>query len=275
MLMWLLGLGALACLIYYVVIAVYSGITTSFAFIWLLFAGGLGLLAAGFRYYRLHPKQVSLWIPVSITTFCCAGLAVFLIVEILVFMGVASTTKPNLDYVIVLGAQVKENGVSNSLKRRLDKAIEYVEQNPETILVLSGGQGPDEPAAEAVVMYDYLVYNGVNPKQLVMETHSTSTVENIAYSKVLIEQLHQKKKEESGKNTPQTIPGVVEQVEDKPLQIGVLTSNFHVFRAEQIAKKWGFSGITGIASSSDPILFPHLCVRECAAILKDKLMGNM
>ena len=57
--------------------------------------------------------------------------------------------------------------------------------------------------------------------------------------------------------------------------IGVLTSSYHVFRARRIAKRWGLDGISGISAKSDLLLFPHLCVRECVAILKDQLMGNM
>lgn len=45
-------------------------------------------------------------------------------------------------------------------------------------------------------MYDYLVYNGVSPRQLLMESDSTSTVENIAYSKIVIEQDRMKDKKE-------------------------------------------------------------------------------
>ena len=176
---------------------------------------------------------------------------------------------------IVLGAQVKEDRISNSLRARLDKAIEYSQDNPATVLVLSGGQGYDEPKSEAQVMYDYLVYNGVPEEQLVLEPVSTSTVENIAYSKVLIDDLEKKRAAQILKGPGIAAPGPYIQVEDKPLQIGVLTSNFHIYRAKRIAQKWGIKDIHGIPAKSDPVLFLHLCVRECAAILKDKLMGNM
>ena len=94
----------------------------------------------------------------------------------------------NLDYLIVLGARVKEDGLSKSLKSRLDKAIDYLEENPGTVLVLSGGQGEDEPVSEAAAMRDYLVFNGVSERQLILETRSFSTVENIAYSRIAIEE---------------------------------------------------------------------------------------
>lgn len=275
MMVWIAGALALLCLAYYIVIALYSGITTSFAFIWLIASGFFFLVAAGVRYAHLHPKKLPLWMPVSAATVFFAGLAIFCTVEILVFMGAASSDVPNLDYLIVLGAPVKEESISDSLKKRLDKAIAYSQKNPDTMLVLSGGKEGWEEHYEAQVMYDYLVYNGVPAKNLLMETVSTSTVENIAYSRVLIEQMQEEKrlKNEAGRNRfPQVSHA---QAEPKPVQIGVLTSSYHVYRAKKIAQKWGIPGIHGIASESDPILFVHLCVRECAAILKDRLMGNM
>lgn len=275
MMVWIAGILAVVCLVYYVVIIVYSGFSTSFAFIWLLASGFFFLVAAGARYAHLHPKKLPLWMPVSAATFFGACVAVFVTVEILVFMGVASADVPNLDYVIVLGAKVNEDEISNSLRKRLDKAIEYSQANPETMLILSGGQGPDEPMAEARAMYDYLLYNGVPASQMAMETISTSTVENIAYSKVMIDEIQRVKRERQAREMMPIAPGPYVVAEDKPLQIGVLTSNFHVFRARMIAEKWGIPGIYGIASESDMLLFPHLCVRECAAILKDRLMGNM
>lgn len=71
---------------------------------------------------------------------------------------------------IVLGAKVKEEGISKSLKARLDKAIEYSQDNPGTVLILSAGQGPDEPVSEAKAMFEYLSYNGVPKDKMVLET---------------------------------------------------------------------------------------------------------
>lgn len=273
--MWILWLIAVLCIIYYAVIVIYSGITTSFSFIWLLMAAACIMVAVGWEAYMKYKDKVPLWIPVSVVTFCCTGILVFMVVEVLVFAGVAVRDTSNLDYVIILGARVKDTGISKSLKARLDKAIEYMDENPGTILVLSGGQGDDEPVSEAAAMRDYLVFNGVKKEQLILDTRSFSTVENIAYSRVAIEE-DQKKKKASRKNSPIiNIPGTFVEVPDKPIKIGVLTSNFHVFRAQQIAKKWGIPDIYGISCGSDPILFVHFCVRECAAILKDKLVGNM
>lgn len=272
---WILWLIAVSCIIYYTVIVIYSGITTSFSFVWLAFAVICVLLAVGWGVYMKHKDKVPLWIPVSVVTMCSTGILVFMVVEILVFTGVAARDTSNLDYVIVLGASVKETGISKSLKKRLDKAIEYLDENPGTILVLSGGQGEDEPVSEAKAMRDYLVFNGVEEEQLILESRSFSTVENIAYSRVAIEEDQAKKKTSRQDNPVFMEPGTFEEVPDKPIKIGVLTSDFHVFRAQQIAKKWGIPDIYSISCDSDPVLFVHFCVRECVAILKDKLVGNM
>ena len=184
--MILLGL-AIICTAYFMVIVFYAGMGTSFAFIWLFFAALCVFLVYGKWYYRKNMDRIPQWVPVSIVTTCIAGVVIMAALCIMVFMGAAASEERDLDYVIVLGARVKEHTVSNSLKKRLDKAIEYAEKNPETYLVLSGGKGPDEPVSEAQAMYQYLVYNGVRPSQLLLEEHSVSTVENLAYSKIIID----------------------------------------------------------------------------------------
>ena len=260
---------------YFLIITIYSGIGTSFSFIWLFFCALCLFLSYGRWYYARNLERIPRWVPVSVVTTCIAGLVIFGAVCILVFSGVAGKDPEGMDYVIVLGARAKEHAVSNSLKKRLDKAIEYSEKNPDTILVLSGGRGKDEPVSEAMAMYQYLVYNGVDPDRLLLEEQSTSTVENIAFSKVVIERHRSAQK--SGKGRPPKALGSegAPKVEDKPLEIGVLTSNFHVFRAVMIARHWGMENVRGIAAGSDRVLFIHMCVRECASILKDRVMGNM
>lgn len=270
----LVGLAVL-CIAYFIVIVVYAGISTSFAFIWLFFAALLIFLVYGRWYYGKNMDRIPRWVPVSVVTTCIAGVVVLGALCILVFLGAAAPAKANLDYVIVLGARVQEHTVSNSLRKRLDRAMVYAEENPDTILVLSGGKGGGETVSEAQAMYDYLVYNGVSSRQLLMEDRSVSTVENIAYSKIVIEQDRMKEKREliprSRKNG--SVPYVI--APDRPLEIGVLTSNFHIYRARLTAEKWGFGNVYGISADSDPVLFVHLCVRECASIIKDRLMGNM
>lgn len=275
MLMWIAGTGAAACLLYYIVITIYAGFTVSFSWFWLLAAGGLSLISWGSRYSRLHPRKIPMWVSVPALTCLAAAAVVFLAVELCVFLGAAVNEEPGLDYVIVLGAKVHKQGISNSLRKRLDKVLAYSGRSPGTVFILSGGQGPDEPVTEAQAMYDYLVEHGMSESRLIMEPLASSTVENIAYGKLIIDRLEREKTPEPDGRSADAAPGPYLQVEEKPVRIGLLTSNYHVFRAVMIAKKRGITDICGISAPSDLPLFVHLCVRECAAVLKDRLMGNM
>lgn len=255
MLAWILAVGAVICLIYYSVIVAYAGIGTSFSVIWLLLGGLMGAASAGWRYYQKYPDKIVLWLPVSMITLCASGLVIMLLMQILIFSRIPLTAEPELDYVIVLGAGVRPDGISKTLKLRLDKAAEYAAENPDSMLVLSGGQGKGESEPEAVSMQRYLESCGVKPEQMLLEQQSQSTVENLVLSDNLIRNL-----EKGG---------------TEHLRIGVLTSNFHLYRARLIAKKHGFGDIRGIASESDKVLFAHFCLRDSIAILKDRLMGNL
>ena len=131
--------------------------------------------------------------------------------------------KQQVDYVVVLGAKVNKHGPSVSLWDRICAAYEYAEAHPEDILILSGGQGTDEPITEAECMYRELVELGIHPGQLRMEDEATSTWENLKFSLDLIEA-------ETG---------------IRPSKIGVLSSEYHLFRASLFAKACGveFVGI--------------------------------
>lgn len=155
----------------------------------------------------------------------------------------------NLDYIIVLGAQVRENGPSVVLKYRLDAAIDYLNKNPDTVCIVSGGQGVNEPFSEAEGMTEYLLDKGIEEDRIILEDKSTSTVENIQNSKALMEESYN--------------------------GVGIVTNNFHVFRAVQIAKVQGLEGVCGIAADSNVLYLPNNVLRECCGILKDWIMKNI
>ena len=125
MLTWTLAVAAAVCLVYYGVIVLYTGIGTASAAIWLLSGGFFAVSAAAVRIYQKYPERMPMWIPVSLVTLCASGSLVVLTVLILIFGRIPATAEPDLDYVIVLGASVKPEGVSRTLKLRLDKAAEY------------------------------------------------------------------------------------------------------------------------------------------------------
>ena len=122
--------------------------------------------------------------------------------------------KEQVDYVVVLGAKVNKEGPSVSLWDRICAAYEYAEEHPEAILILSGGQGTDEPITEAECMFRELFWMGIDPDRLWCEGFATSTWENLHFSLDLIE----------------------EKTGQRPERIGVLSSEYHLFRASLFAK---------------------------------------
>jgi vancomycin permeability regulator SanA len=92
------------------------------------------------------------------------------------------------DYAIVLGAAVQETGgPSRIMRTRLRAALEFMEENPTAFVILSGGQGGDEPMTEAECMYDTLVSMGADTSRLILEPESHTTRENLINSMKLIE----------------------------------------------------------------------------------------
>ena len=88
----------------------------------------------------------------------------------------------NLDYIIVLGAHVNGTRLSKALLERARRALEYLEKNPGTKAVLSGGQGEGESISEAQAMSIYLQEHGISSDRLIMEDRSTNTKENLDFS---------------------------------------------------------------------------------------------
>lgn len=89
---------------------------------------------------------------------------------------------------VILGCQVKPWGPSILLQDRLDKALDYLEEHPDVQVVVSGGQGPDEPTTEAQAMYDYLTERGVEPERIWQEDQSHNTWQNVRYTLALLEE---------------------------------------------------------------------------------------
>ena len=172
----------------------------------------------------------------------CVGLVAFGTVEGCIVSQMHAQGKSDLDYVVVLGAQVRKSGPSLVLRYRLDKAIEYLDENPNTICIVSGGKGPNEPFPEAQGMADYLKEHGIAEQRILEEPESKTTEENIVNSKKLIS--------------------------DDNASVGVITNNFHMFRALQIADKYGLDNAQGIAAGSPPNMLVNNMVREFFAEIK-------
>lgn len=149
--------------------------------------------------------------------------------------------KKNCRYLIVLGAQVRGERITDSLKRRLDAALLYHQVCPSVKIIVSGGQGKGEDVSEAYAMVQYLREHEVKDEQIMLEDQSRTTRENLRFSKAYLEEL----------KTP----------------VGIVTNNFHLFRALLIGRSEGYENLTGIAAGCNRILFLNYMVREFFAVV--------
>lgn len=248
------GILAALCIGYYLYIISYGGLNSAFATFWLI--GGLvcAVIAIGINLLKKKHYWEAYGRYVKITLASLIGMGMCFLIVMLGLVASKMNDKPEekADVLIVLGAQVHKDSPSKSLAKRLDAAYEYLVDNNETKVVVSGGQGSNEVVTEASVMKTYLMNKGIEENRIIVEDNSTSTKENLLYSYAMIKQ----------------------EFEDSA-HIAVVTNNFHMFRAEQLAKKLGISNIEGLASSADNTLLVNYMMREVFALVKEWSLGNI
>lgn len=245
---WLLYVLGIVSVVYCVSIFMYAGFNVKFHFIWLVIGLVLITLATILKLQhsgRIHIPE-SVWKPALIVG--VLGVCVFIAVE--VFLVTAAFSKPSsgADYMIVLGCQVRGTKVSRALEYRLIEAERYLKDNPKCVAILSGGQGSGEDISEAEAMYKYLIQAGIDEARLVKEELSTTTVENIAYSKKLLK--------------------------DQSSDVVIVSNGFHIRRALGICKKAGLTHVEGLGGNSDPRMAPAYYLREFFAFMKDWVFGD-
>ena len=180
------------------------------------------------------------------------GLALFCVTEYFIIRASLGTPEPQAAYVVVLGAKVRESGPSVSLWDRIYKAADFLKAHPNTIAIVSGGQGEDEPIAEAQCMHDELVKLGISEDRIWMEDKSTSTDENLRFSLQLIE----------------------EKTGERPQKLAFLSSEYHLLRASLMAKKLGieFEGVPAKTSNVTQLI--NHAMREVAGVWHFYIFGR-
>ena len=111
-----------------------------------------------------------------------AGAICFLIPFIAVLAGSRDDVRGDPKIMVIFGCQLRSDGPSILLRDRLDTALDYLEDHPDMTVVVSGGQGTNEPASEAQGMYDYLTAHGVDGERIILEDRSFNSRDNVAYS---------------------------------------------------------------------------------------------
>ena len=216
-------------------------------------------LVAIIAFYTLMP-MIGVKLPVFakiatkvFTVILAIGLLVVGVTEAIIIHASFGSPKEQVEYVVVLGAKVNPDGPSVSLWDRICGAYTYLEEHPNVIAIVSGGQGSDEPITEAECMYQELVELGIDPNRIWIEDEATSTWENMHYSLDLIE----------------------ERTGIRPTKLGVLSSEYHLFRASLFAKACGIEEFVGVPARTSrlPQMINHF-MREVAGIWHYILLGG-
>lgn len=172
------------------------------------------------------------------------GILLFMVIESkIIYYSFHKDIRP-VDKVIVLGAGLKGDQITSSLQYRLDEALNYYKQYPNTSFIVSGGQGKDEYLSEALAMKNYLVNHGMKEELIILEDQSTSTYENFKFSKQFI---------------------------DPNDKVMIITNGFHIYRSHLIASRLGIEAYTLPAKSHMPSLI-NFYIREFFAYIKDYIL---
>jgi uncharacterized SAM-binding protein YcdF (DUF218 family) len=210
--------------------------------------GGCGAVLVAYGIFRLKAKRPlfqSKPLRVLAATVICIGLALFAFVEALI-VSAACAPEPDEEagVVIVLGCGIFPDGrLSLSLKTRLDRAYEYLAAHPDTLCIVTGGQGANEPRSEAEAMRDYLLSQGIAGSRIYTDTKSTSTEENLINAFAIMRKLG---------------------LEDSLAAIA--TNDYHLYRAKLLAENTGLRAF-GLPAKTPLLVRLGSYMRECLAVI--------
>lgn len=180
-----------------------------------------------------------------LVVFLALWLLSFIVIEALIIYSSIAEDNIKVDYVIVMGARVRGDVISLTLKNRLDAAYKYAQDYPGVKLVVSGAQGSGENLTEAEAMRRYLVGKGMEEDQIIKEEKATSSLENIIFSRDIIEKIDHRDQ----------------------YKIMIVTNDFHIYRSKLLAKRQELDAY-GLPAKTPLVTLPACYVREYFAMVK-------
>ncbi len=203
----------------------------------------------GYLLYRLIQNPSLIANPWMSALLCLLAFCVMIAVFVTIRMIAVLKKKPEGDEtLIILGCEIMGEKPSLMQIERLEAARKYLEKYPSAPVICSGGQGKNEKISEALAMKKWLCDHGVDERRVFMEDRSTTTLENIRYSKIIMEQNHLN------------------------MKAAVCTNEFHLYRAVCMAEKEGLQ-CRALSARTAWWLLPTFYVRELYAIIYHSLRG--
>ncbi len=179
---------------------------------------------------------------ITVLVLFCIAFSLFLFLYI---FGSVDTSCADEDALIVLGCGVKGDEPGQNLKDRLNRAILYHQENPDALIIVSGGKGDDENVSEAFAMEQYLIKHGVPAEIIIKEDRATSTEENFLYSKEILDEYF-----------------------EEHYKVAFITNDFHIYRSSVFAKLTGFANVTSTHADTTWYTVLPNGLRECITVLK-------
>ena len=202
---------------------------------------------ASYKGKRLHPIVKVFLVLVLL------GTLVFGALLGLVLGGAHDSIDGDPQVMIILGCQLHDWGPSVMLQDRLDKALDYLKDHPEVVVVVSGGQGENEPTSEAQGMADYLADHGFARENIILETQSHNTHQNLTYSARHLE----------------------ERGADIKAGVVIVSNGFHLTRAKMLAGRAGYENVSPLAAPSSHVPSRlKMYIREPLALVKSFLLDR-
>ena len=211
----------------------------------------LALLLTVLYFLHKYATPVTVFLRRLIYVFLILGILAASITEGFIVSAAHPDSQPACDYIIVLGAGVNGSKPSLSLQERIQAAYAYLTAHPNAIAVLSGGQGSGEDITEAACMYGELTAMGIDGSRLLLEEKSSSTMENLTFTMELLQA-------QSG---------------SRPARMGIVSSEYHLFRAGLFAKALGVESVGIPAKTTWVSLRLNYYLREVAAVWKYLVFG--
>ncbi len=208
-------------------------------------AAGAFFMLWGAFWHKIQQKTKAgylKWIKLGVIAIICLEI---MLIGFIAIYGQSDNVNYDEDAVIVLGAGIRGDRVTVPLAYRLSEAIEYHKQNPDAVIVVTGGKGYQETVTEAEAMEKYLLERGVNPDKIIKEEKATSTNENMRFAKEILDKRLK-----------------------KDYSVVVITNNFHVYRGVQIARLEGFENVYHKHAGLKWYNMVPCYLRESLAVLK-------
>lgn len=226
----------------------------AYRFTSLMFAGIAALIACYIllHLFRREHLMAAKVLRTVLSSVLLIGICIVLVTGSLILRAGVGENQKDCEYIVVLGAKVNGTSPSLSLGERIKAAAEYLTAHPRAIAVVSGGQGPDEGIAEAQCMYNELTARGIDPQRIWMEDKATSTWENLQFSLNLIE----------------------ERTGTRPTEIGLISSEYHMYRATLFARDCGVTAVSIPATTTRIAIRINYTLREVAGVWHYLILGG-